>query len=97
MQNSESLELPKQLTSLQKSARSITLKCLQRLEVGTLTIVESFTDGSATSRETFGTPREGEPNASIEVRDPHFYARLLKGGSIAAGEAYMDGWWKVQT
>lgn len=94
MQNSESLELPKQLTSLQKSARSITLKCLQRLEVGTLTIIESFTDGSATARETFGTPREGEPNASIEVRDPHFYARLLKGGSIAAGEAYMDGWWE---
>ena len=29
----------------------------------------------------------------LEVRDPRFYQRLVLGGSVGAGEAYMDGWW----
>ncbi|MDP3542896.1 MAG: cyclopropane fatty acyl phospholipid synthase [Elusimicrobiota bacterium] len=30
----------------------------------------------------------------IRVRDPGFYKRVLSGGSLAAGEAYVDGWWE---
>ena len=31
--------------------------------------------------------------ANIHVVSPAFYSRVLKGGSIAAGESYMDGQW----
>ena len=29
----------------------------------------------------------------IQVHNPAFYSRVLKGGSLALGESYMDGWW----
>ena len=29
----------------------------------------------------------------IQVHNPKLYQRLLAGGSVAFGEAYMDGWW----
>ncbi len=29
----------------------------------------------------------------IRVRRPHFFERVLAGGSLALGESYMDGWW----
>ena len=29
----------------------------------------------------------------IEVHNEEFYERILTGGILAAGEAYMDGWW----
>jgi len=32
----------------------------------------------------------------IQVYDERFYRRILAGGSLAAGEAYMDGWWDSQ-
>jgi len=28
-----------------------------------------------------------------QVHDPRLYRRVLSGGSLAVGEAYMDGWW----
>ncbi len=31
----------------------------------------------------------------MRVLDDRLYARLFAGGSLAAGEAYMDGWWEV--
>lgn len=32
----------------------------------------------------------------LQVHDDRFYGRLLSGGSLAAGETYMDGWWDVE-
>ncbi|MEF1253411.1 MULTISPECIES: cyclopropane-fatty-acyl-phospholipid synthase family protein [unclassified Vibrio] len=94
MINSQTLALPVQLSSVQKTARNIAFSCLCKLQVGSLTVIESFSDEPALRvREQFGKPKEGQPSAIIEVKNPGFYARLLKGGSIAAGEAYMDGWW----
>src|SRR3989338_164683 len=29
----------------------------------------------------------------VVVRNDNFYNRILGGGSLAIGEAYMDGWW----
>lgn len=29
----------------------------------------------------------------LQVHDDRLYQRVLSGGSLAAGEAYMDGWW----
>lgn len=94
MINSQTLTLPVQLTSVQKTARNIAFTCLYKLQVGSLTVIESFGEQSSQRvREQFGQPKDGQPSAIIEVKNPAFYSRLLKGGSIAAGEAYMDGWW----
>jgi cyclopropane-fatty-acyl-phospholipid synthase len=94
MINSQTLTLPVQLNSVQKTARNIAFSCLHKLEFGSLTVIESFgNQPSQRVREQFGQPREGQPSAIVEVKHPGFYSRLLKGGSIAAGEAYMDGWW----
>ncbi|GAH90512.1 unnamed protein product, partial [marine sediment metagenome] len=32
----------------------------------------------------------------IQVNNPDLYPRVLAGGSLALGEAYMDGWWECQ-
>ena len=84
------------LTTIQKTARTVAFNCLYKLDIGCLTIVESFEQNGLINKqvsERFGRPERGKPNAVIEVKHPDFYRRLLKGGSIAAGEAYMDGWW----
>lgn len=31
----------------------------------------------------------------IQVHDDRLYQRLIRGGSLALGESYMDGWWDV--
>lgn len=96
MLQTTSLDVPKTLTGLQKTAKGVAFGCLQKLEIGTLTIIESFSSDGASTRqveERFGSPRSNEPVAVIEVKHPEFYRRLLQGGSIAAGEAYMDDWW----
>lgn len=33
----------------------------------------------------------------IQVLDDRFYYKVLKQGSLGIGEAYMDGWWEVQS
>jgi cyclopropane-fatty-acyl-phospholipid synthase len=37
----------------------------------------------------------GTAPTDITVRDERLYARVLSGGSLAAGESYVDGWWDV--
>ena len=32
----------------------------------------------------------------IQVHDERLYRRIFSGGTLAAGEAYMDGWWDVK-
>ncbi|USD59400.1 class I SAM-dependent methyltransferase [Vibrio sp. SCSIO 43140] len=96
MLQTTSLDVPKTLTGIQKTAKGVAFGCLQKLEIGTLTIIESFSTSGDSCRkveERFGAPRSNEPAAVIEVKHPDFYRRLLQGGSIAAGEAYMDDWW----
>ncbi len=34
-----------------------------------------------------------QDGADIEIHDERFYARVLKGRTLALGESYMDGWW----
>ncbi|MBY8054547.1 cyclopropane-fatty-acyl-phospholipid synthase family protein [Vibrio fluvialis] len=92
MLNSSSLEMPKSMTALQKGARSVALKSLQLIKIGSLTLEEAY-EGHDVTVGHFGFAHEGQPQAHIRVTHPGFYGRLLKGGSIAAAEAYMDGWW----
>jgi len=42
-----------------------------------------------------GIAIDGEEPWDLRVRDDRLFARVLAGGSLAAGEAYMDGWWEA--
>lgn len=37
----------------------------------------------------------GDRPWDVHVHDERLYARVLRGGSLALGEAYMDGWWSA--
>lgn len=97
MLNTTSIAMPRELTTTQRAARGVLFQCLQKMEIGCLTVIESFKTETTERSERFLTPNgehNGEPvAATIEVKHPGFYSRILQGGSIAAGEAYMDGWW----
>ncbi|MGR5542872.1 SAM-dependent methyltransferase, partial [Vibrio campbellii] len=57
-----------------------------------LTIVERYFEQQQVT--TIGQRQDAEVTATIIINDGRFFARMLKGGSIAAGEAFMDGWWE---
>jgi len=69
-------------------ARRICLRLLANIETGSL----SLHDGGDSFH--FGSQdRTDQPHAEIHVHDRTMYRQLLAGGSIAAGEAYMQGRW----
>ena len=63
------------------------LAVARRIAVGRLTVV--LPDGS---RQFFGDATTG-PSAELRIHDMAAVTRILRGGDIAAGEAYMDGLW----
>ncbi|UTM60169.1 cyclopropane-fatty-acyl-phospholipid synthase family protein [Photobacterium sp. CCB-ST2H9] len=68
-------------------ARTLVFTLLKQLRYAGLTLVDSRGDTHRFGDET------ADCQAYVLVKDPALYRRLLQGGSIAAGEAYMDGWW----
>lgn len=97
MLNSGAITMPCELSTTQKAARRVIVQCLKNMEVGSLTMIETYASDNKEASERFVAPVEmhkGKPlSATIEVKHPGLYSRVLRGGSIAAGEAYMDGWW----
>ncbi len=71
---------------IDRLARSLVLKPLSLISDGQLTLVESD------RTDTFGTAG-ASLQATLRVRDPGFYRRIAFGGTIGAGEAYMDHLW----
>jgi len=69
----------------EKLARKAVFKVLGKLKAGSLTLHEG------PESYHFGTP--GEPRAEVHVHDPAVYGQVLSGGSIAPGEAYIQGSW----
>jgi cyclopropane-fatty-acyl-phospholipid synthase len=43
-----------------------------------------------------GITIDGPAPHDIQVHDPRLYARVIAGGSLALGEAYMDRWWDCE-
>ena len=76
-----------EVSFVDKTCRTLFLKCLNQLPFGRLTIQEN---GDVVAR--FGT-EESDLNATVNIKDVQAYRRLLLGGSVGAGEAYMDGLW----
>ncbi|MBM3940025.1 MAG: class I SAM-dependent methyltransferase, partial [SAR202 cluster bacterium] len=66
-------------------ARAAFLNAVKRIQVGTLHV--EFPDGS---RRAFAS-NTPEPSATLRVLDDAFYAKVIFGGEIGFGEAYMDG------
>jgi cyclopropane-fatty-acyl-phospholipid synthase len=73
---------------LDKFARRLVLSRLRKLEIGQITVSDDE------AKISFGTPTENFPTTiTIRVLDPGFYSDIAFGGSIGAGEAYINGRW----
>ena len=69
-------------------ARSLMLKVLAKLQVGSLTLKEQG------ETLVFGSQTDpAAPHAEVHVHDSDLYRRILTGGGIAAGETYIEGLW----
>ena len=66
-------------------AARFVLKALERLSVGQLTL--RLPDGT---QRVFGA-RDAEPHAQLDIKDWHFFRRVLLDGDIGFAEAYMEG------
>lgn len=63
---------------------------LAGLEHGVITLEDGL------DRTTFGDKTSRcALNATIRIHDPRFYSEIAFGGSIGAGEAYMQGFWST--
>jgi cyclopropane-fatty-acyl-phospholipid synthase len=72
-------------TKVQAWSRSLLHRLLQHLQYGQITLIEGD------QQIIFG--QETDFHAQIRVNNPAFYPKVVFGGSIGAGEAYVDGDW----
>ena len=72
---------------LDKWSETLFYTFIARIVHGQVTVI----DGS--KRQTFGTNTD-DLSAEIHVQDHKFYRRVVMGGSIGAGEAYIEGLWE---
>ena len=75
------------LSVADKVCKSLFLKCLSMVPHGSIAIYEN---GELIAQ--FGDA-DSDLNAKINILDPVAYRRLMFGGSVAAGETYMDEQW----
>jgi len=82
------LAIPTQTTNLMgRFAEAIALAAAGSIQRGCLEV--TLPDGSS---RVFGHGGGG-PTASLRVKSPEFFTRVLTGGEIAFGETYMEGLW----
>ena len=75
---------------LQQAARKAVFSLLEQIERGSVILRENG------KTLTFGKNTDDHAlTASILVHDPRFYTKVLLGGSVGAGEAYMAGFWST--
>lgn len=71
---------------INKMARRLVFKSLTAIRHGHLVLVDRD------ERREFGRD-DSELTATVRIQHPDFYRLVAFGGSIAAGESYMDGLW----
>ena len=76
-----------EVSFVDKTCRTLFLQCLKHLPHGSLTIQEC---GDVIAQ--FGNKHD-ELAATVNIKDVSAYRRLLLGGSVGAGEAFMDDLW----
>ena len=76
------------IRSIDRWCRNLFIEKLEKLEVGEIQLID--TDGS----HSFGSTNQNNPlTVAINVSDQRFYSDIAFGGAVAAGEAYMQGYW----
>ncbi|GAB3034296.1 SAM-dependent methyltransferase [Bowmanella dokdonensis] len=78
-----------QTTWYTRVARSSLLALLDRLPQGQLIVKEHGIPLAKFGQDS------SELQAEIDVLDWQFYPKLLLGGSVAAGETFVEGWWRT--
>jgi cyclopropane-fatty-acyl-phospholipid synthase len=80
---------PQHLSLLTRLAKSLLLSQLNKIQFGRLRLV----DGS--QERVFGRVTTEAPfETTIRVRSPAFYSDAVFGGTVGAGEAYMNDTWR---
>lgn len=80
---------------LSKGARRALFGKLQGLRGDRLRVIEQWGDRPRTEHHFGDAEASGAGlDLTLWVRDRRFYARVLFGGTIGAGEAYMADWWR---
>ena len=78
---------------MDKIIRSLFLKKLSSIQHGHLEIIECF--NGFEKHHSFGSKASnGDLQGTIKVFNPQFFARVLFGGTIGAGESYIDNDWE---
>ena len=89
MNNDLSKQMPKTpVRWMDKMCRPLLFSRLQKISIGQVKIVDQL------GEQLFGNPdQSGELSVEIKVDDQRFYSDIAFGGTVAAGEAYMQGYW----
>lgn len=89
MNNDLSNQMPKtRIRWIDKICRPLLFSRLNKLEFGQVKIVDQW------GEHCFGhSDLSGELSVEIKVEDQRFYSDIAFGGTVAAGEAYMQGYW----
>ena len=84
-----SVQVPNSSTrAIDRWCRSLLIAKLEKLEVGEIQLIDS--NGS----HSFGCPNKTNPlTVTLNVTDQRFYSDIAFGGTVAAGEAYIQGYW----
>ncbi|HIF9538662.1 class I SAM-dependent methyltransferase [Photobacterium damselae] len=69
-------------------SRKVVMALLSQLSHAGLTVTEPNRE------QLFFGDKSSDLQAQLTIHNQSFYKRLLQGGSIAAGEAYIDHWWE---
>jgi cyclopropane-fatty-acyl-phospholipid synthase len=73
---------------IDKICRPLLFSRLAKIEVGQVKVIDSL------GEQQFGSAEScAELNVEIQVVDQRFYSDIAFGGTVAAGEAYMQGYW----
>ena len=73
---------------IDKICRPLLFSRLGKIEIGQVKIIDPW------GEQLFGiAEKSGELSVEIKIEDPRFYSDIAFGGTVAAGEAYMQGYW----
>lgn len=76
------------ISLLTRLARSLLFAQMRKIRHGRLRLVDVGQD------ETFGAVTDAAPfDVTIRVRSPRFYSDVVFGGTVGAGEAYINNYW----
>ena len=77
------------ISALTRLAKVLLFAQLRKLRSGRLRLIDGDTD------ESFGgVTADSRLEVTIRVRDPRFYADVVFGGTVGAGESYINGTWQ---